>query len=262
MNNQILALCKEIEMPQGISEEAAAADISAVTKFIDTLTSPGLNDEEYKKITDATGDDPRGIKNLALQLSAAVKTREMYKQKNIGDNIFIDTMKCFTRFVLEDVPKYDYYGFDRGWWTYRQLALRIFRLGVLEFETTKREGEKVLSVHIPSDSVMTREALDSSYKQAAEFYKDYDYKYMYCDTWLLAPPLKELLPKESRILNFMADYDIKSTNPDADDFMGWVFVKKYPDLESLPEKTSLQRAVKKHLMAGGKVGSAYGVYKG
>ena len=261
MNNQITALCQELDMPHEISAEAASVDISQISRHIDTLISPEINDEVYKTIAADIGEDPRGIRTLALHLTAALKSRELYDQRGINNAIFIDTMKCFSRFVREYTAQYDHYGFNTGFWSWRQLSLKLFRLGVLEFETTEREGKKVLSVHIPSDAVMTKEALACSYKWAAEFFNNYEYEYIYCDTWLLSPALKDMLPEGSRILNFMADYEILSTAPDAKDFMTRVYVKEYPDYASLPENTSLQRAVKKHLLAGGKVGNAFGRYR-
>lgn len=248
MNQQILSLCRDIDMPEEMAKEVANTPVQKIEINADTSLS----------------DDPRGVKMLALHLTEALNTRETYKQKGISNDIYVETMKCFSRFVREHKKQFDCYGFDRGWWTWRQLYLQIFRLGALEFEIKNKDGKDMLSVHIPSDAVMTKEALDASYKWATEFFEeyfaDYDYEGMYCDTWLLAPPLRDFLPENSKILNFMADYEILSTNPDSDSYKMWVYWKDYPDIASLPEDTSLHRAIKKHLLAGGKIGTALGRY--
>lgn len=263
MNHSLLALCQDINIPREIADEVATIDITPMAQYIDSLLSSEKAKITYEHVA-SLGDDPRGVKMLALQLTAALHSRAIYVQKGISDHIFIDTMKCFTRFVCEHLIQFDHYGFDRGWWTWQQLSLNLFRLGTLEFEMKIKENKNILSVHIPSDAVMTKADLDTSYQWAnnffAEYFPDFKYEGVYCDTWLLAPVLKEMLKPGSKILNFMADYSILSTNPDAKDFMMWVYMKEYPDIDSLPENTSLQRDIKKHLQTGGKVGTALGQY--
>ena len=265
--NLLLALCQNIGIPPEISYEVASFsetfDLNPVSHLVENLSFA----DKAEKANDALqtlGDDPRGIRILTMQLTAALHSRELYAQKGISDKIFIDTMKCFSRFMGEHLEQFGHYGFNRGFWTWRQTALLLFRLGALEFEMKTLEGKNVLSVHIPSDAVMTREGLDASYKWAKEFFaqyfRDFHYENIYCGTWLLAPVLKEMLPEGSKILNFMSDYEIFKTNPDSQDFMIRVYKKSYPDLLSLPEDTSLQRAIKKHLLAGGTIGDASGYY--
>ena len=215
-------------------------------------------EEAYKKIKAHVDDDPKGIKMLTIQLAAALKSQELYDSKGIDLEIFVDTMKCFSRFCRDSFATYGDFRFDCCWWTYRQLSLNLFRLGELEFEMCADK----LSVHIPSDANMTRAGLDASYDWAKRFFAkhfpEYEYDGIYCNTWLLAPSLREMLPAGSRILNFMDDYEILSEDKEAMNCMLWVYKKKYQDYESLPEETSLQRAIKARLLAGKKVGSAYG----
>ena len=256
-------------MPDHAAEEAASVDISSLPNFennINTFNSPDMGYDAYNMIKKDIGADPKGFKDLALQLSAALRAREMYAEIGIDDKIFVDTMGCFSRFVKEHMVSFGHYGFDRGWWTWHQLCLSIFRIGVLEYEKKIDDGKNVLSIHIPSDSAMTREALDASYNMAAEFFKnkfkDYKFEYAYTDTWLLSPALRDMLPAGSKILDFMSDYKIVSSDPDAMDFFTWVFKIKHDDTvdyTTLPENTSLQRTVKKHLVAGGKIGNAKGI---
>jgi len=267
----LLALCQDIDIPQEISCEIASFaetfDITPVAHFVEDLCLADKAEKANDAINahlNVLGGDPRGIGILTMHLTAALKSRALYAQKGISDQIFIDTMKCFSRFIGEHRVQFDHYGFNRSFWTWRQPALLIFRLGTLEFEIKVLDSKNVLSVHIPSNAVMTREGLDASYQWAkkffAEYYHDFDYEHMYCGTWLLAPMLKELLPEGSKILNFMDDYEIFKTNPDSQGFMRWVYKKTYPDLSSLPEDTSLQRTIKQHLLAGGKIGDASGYY--
>ena len=79
-----------------------------------------------------------------------------------------------------------------------------------------------------------------------------------CDSWLLSPALKELLPEESRILQFQNRFEVKSWNKEEDAYLEWVFKRKDLPLEKLPEETSLQRKMKAYVLQGGKIGEAYG----
>jgi len=250
----LLELCKAIDLPKDFAKEVMDADIGDLTGHVDGLMDIKTAEQTYESIKSLSGTEI-----LALQLTAALRCRESYIQKGISEQIFVDTFKCFSRFVGEHMRTFDYYDFDRGWWTLRHVSMQIFRLGVLEFEKITKDGKPVLSVHIPSDSKMTREALDESYRMAVDFFKDYDFEDFYCSTWLLCPKLKALLPAGSRILNFMADYELTEVYEDSDSYMKWVFVKKYLDFDSLPENTHLQRAIKGHLKAGGTIGAATGL---
>jgi len=264
-NEKLLTLCNDILLPMEVISEVSRTietlDISPITSQIEELLTIETAGAAYNSIKEHLGDDQKGIKMLTVQLIAATQTRELYAKKGIDDGIFVGTMKCYTRFINEHMVSFGHYGFDRCWWAYRQLAQSIYRLGVLEFEML--DGK--LSVHIPSDAIMTRQGLDESYAWAKRFFSEHfsDYKYegFYCNTWLLAPALREMLPAGSKIRNFQDDYEIESVVSENADCMHWVFKKAYPDIDSLPEDTFLQRAIKNHLKAGKNVGVAVGWVK-
>ncbi len=218
--------------------------------------------------------DEDGMKILACMMRAMQDSYALYIEEKIPEKIFADTMKCFTRFLKEHVVSFGYCGFDRDFWTGRQLSLLLFRLGELEFEIVSEEGEKagapqaekcshyLIHVHIPSDADLSPECCDESFRMAEQFLAEHfpetvGSKFA-CDSWLLSPALKELLPEGSRILQFQNRFEVKSWNQDADDFLEWVFKRKDLPLEDLPEETSLQRKMKAYLLKGGKIGEAYG----
>ena len=84
---------------------------------------------------------------LTFMLAACSQTRKIYEDLQISETIFLDTMKCFPRFINEHLESYGTYGFDRDFWTMLQMAARLFRLGSLEYELTEAAGQK--AVHIP-----------------------------------------------------------------------------------------------------------------
>ena len=159
-------------------------------------------------------------------------------------------MKCFTRFVTEHLESYGRYGFDRGFWTVRQLSGVLFRIGELEYET-RDDG---IHLHIPSDAVLEKPRLRSSWEAARAMLGEAD---MVCHSWLLSPDLPGLLDEDSRILDFQRNFAIHSPEPD-DSFRQWVFKDPgCPDAQ-LPEDTRLQRRLKAFLLAGNTFHAARG----
>lgn len=70
---------------------------------------------KVKEIKDCLGDDPDGIKMLTCMLKSSLKTYDYYRKWGISEEIFIATMKCFSRFINEHKEGYGNYAFDREW---------------------------------------------------------------------------------------------------------------------------------------------------
>lgn len=274
----VLELCRQIQMPEEAVEQLAViidgCDFMLIADEFYKLFDINKGMEAYESIDAFCGRECNGLKALAVYLMSALHTKEIYQERGIDLDIYIKTMKMFTRFVNEYMNSYGEYGFDRGFWVYRILSVNLMRIGELEYEMYHmnkdydgylRKGDSVLSVHIPSDAALTKTSLSESYSRADEFFKecfpDYVYKYFYTHTWLLSPELKKLLPETSKILLFQSDYEIISVNEEDNSFMQWVYKRNYEDYAELPEETSLQRNIKVHLMTGGKIGSGAGVIK-
>ena len=83
---------------------------------------------------------------------------------------------------------------------------------------------------------------------------------LHCSSWLLDPKQKEFLPEHSNVLKFMNDFQVYR-NEDYENFPdGWrIFGDAWGlPVEQLPEKTGLQRAYKKWLLAGNRGGRGWG----
>ncbi len=212
------------------------------------------------------GDDD-GTEILVRQLGEAVESRRYGAWKRIPETIWLDTMRCYPRFISEYRRSYGRDGFDRGEWTVRQAGCRLFRIGELEYELLERDGKRFVSIHIPSDTRLEAGLLNDSVRQAkaflGDFYPEWQELPMICGSWLLSPALKDLLPPESRIRRFQDAFDLTEEDPDDRAALEWVFhvAEKQQDsvkIEELPEETSLQRKMKAMLLAGKKPGSATG----
>lgn len=229
---------------------------------------PGY-EKDHKPLSAGRGQmmrrDPDHWKMLYCQLECARRLYDKYQERHIPDQVFADTMKCYTRFLGECEKKNGRKFYDRGWWTYRQISMNLLRVGDLEFQFKEYDGQLGIDLHIPSDAVFTREAVDASFDQAkkllADCFPEYKYTRFTCDSWLLSPVLGELLPETSKILDFQRRFEILRRGEE-EDCIEWLFQSADDvDYEKLPEKTSLQRKVKKVLLEGGSIGTGFGVLR-
>jgi hypothetical protein len=67
-----------------------------------------------------------------------------------------------------------------------------------------------------------------------------------------------MLGEDSNIINFQNRFEIYDEGETGTEFVEWVFKTKSTDYNNLPEETSLQRNLKKHILAGGVIKDAYG----
>lgn len=266
---KLKTLCGKIAMPEEVTEKVIAAtenmDFSLLKKSVEKFRSRESRMDGIKELRTKLGEDPLGFKMLAYMLTAAGFTYDQYTEKQIDEKIFFDTFACFSRFVKEHRVSYGCYGFDREWWTPRQVAMQLFRIGELEYEMIEKDGKNQISIHIPSDAKLTRENCWTSLQNAFAFFRKYYPEYYnvnyICNSWLLSPNLKQVLDEHSNILMFQSAFQVTKFNPDDVEFMGWVFKNPAIPVEELPEKTSLQRNLKAYLKSGGKIGCAFGILK-
>ncbi len=287
----IQEFCKVINLQDEITGKVLtyynSPDFEVVCKQLDEVRSSVSNAQNaIQQMYGILAPDERQVKMLAYMLYCALEAKDQYKLLGIQDDIYVATMKCFTRFINECYRKTGVYAFDRGWWTVRQISLQLFRIGELEYEMTDWNNDPVISIHIPSDSNMSAEKCVESIKLSKDFFAKYYPKYSeckyICDSWLLSPELKKLLPITSNIIGFQNMFKIVETKPDTMGFVEWVFQraayeiatkpdadgkvemvyqKKDIDFNEMPGHTSLQRNIKEHMLAGGNIGEALGVLK-
>lgn len=255
-------LLRELELsPELISGLAQRINsLSCLNDRILSLTDGGS--QAYSELERLLGrEDHMGM--LACQLMAALTTRTRYREKGIGEEVFLATFRCFPRFLEETRRRTGHFRFDRGWWTWRQLGMLLFRIGELEFERLPETGD--ISIHIPSDADLSPEAVDRSVHKAREFFSRFypeSSGVFWCHSWLMSPVLRSLLAEDSNIRRFQERFLTGQGEFDGEDIYEWLFrVPEGTAAEALPEDTSLQRRVKALLLAGGKVGRAKGILK-
>lgn len=262
-------LCRMIDMPEEVILEIEKWNAEV---YREALEHYWIQVQDKSKWADALvevkellGDDKNGLKCLAFMMQTGLRTYQEYLEKGISEQIYIDTLSCFSRFVREHYDSFGRYGFDREWWTVRELTLREFRLGELEYEMVEEEDNKLIYVHIPSDTKLEKQKRRESYKKARSFFADYASDYAEaeycCESWLLSPKLKELLAGTSNIISFQEDFILDSYEAEDTSYMQWVFKNQALTLEEVPENTSLQRKMKAYLKNDGKIGAGRGHIK-
>ena len=266
-------LYRAIELPKEITERLDVIekelDLDALEPFLQKMMIPSTAEEGYLTLKAHLNEDSDQLRMLFCQLECACRQHEAYEQKEISDKIFTATMKCFTRFIRECERRHGHMYFDRGWWTYRQISMSLFRIGDLEYEMNTcsiggPDKEPVICIHIPSDAVFSEVSVDMSLQLAdiffAKKYPDHASVPYICESWLLSPVLKDLLDEDSRILSFMERFRIYRTEERNMDFLEWLFrVPEDFPAKDLPEETSLQKKAKKRLLEGTPLGAAYGL---
>ena len=201
-----------------------------------------------------------GTDVLTRHLAAAARNRLDGCWTRFPEDVYLATMGVFTRFVNEYHRSYGHYGFDRGFWTTRQVNARLFRLGELEYELYEEEGIKRIGVHIPSNVHLEGSLLNRSVEMSRSFLHEYfpewaSYDY-FCESWLLSGTLKDLLPPGSRILKFQEAFDLQDQEAETKDYLEWVFhiaggQMNSVNLQDLKEDTSLQKRLKAYMLSGG-----------
>ncbi|QFR63290.1 hypothetical protein LH991_04510 [Schleiferilactobacillus harbinensis] len=257
---QLQELCQRIDMPESVTTQLVAIDrqravpVSRWQAFYRGLAEFEPDEAFYHKLLAVAPDDALGFNVLWQSLNLALQAADIYRQRSIADEIYAATMGFFSRTVKEGRLEQGMYCFPTRTWGIRQLQLREFRLGTLEFEKTPTG---VIEIHIPSDADLDQSQRLAAYAQARQFwgpaYTDYE-----CFSWLLSPVLKQILPAKSHILQFQSDFRIERWDKEQGDYRKWIFHNSQAPIADLPETTSLQRSVKQLLLSGGTIGAGVG----
>ena len=259
-------LCNKIYLQKEVKEQVLrfsnGFDFALVNSLLEDFRQYEKMSESLTNLQERLGDDSDGFKVLACMLKASSDVYDIYKLKGISDDIYFATMKCYTRFIKETQIMTNKLCFDRFWWTTRQAGCHLFRIGELEYEMRPDNGKVVIDIHIPSDAVFTPSMVDNSINVAKEFFRKYypelvDLEF-YCHSWLLDKQLQTMLNEDSNIVNFQKRFEIYDDGEIDNSFIGWIFHTTTNDYQSLPEDTSLQRNVKKHILSGGIIRSSHG----
>ena len=222
----------------------------------------------------AAGQD--GLLILRLYLQWLEETKARYDAAGISEQLFWDSMKDLAIWCEDYLEKHGAPGFAEWEWVGASLRLEVIRIGRLQFAAGRlhREvtvegqyypvGTPVLEVHIPAGEALDEEAVAESLRRAPALFKQYfgkEFSLFHCHSWLLSPALGSLLPPGARILRFAQQFTVYGEDYEERQAEARVFGLLSDRYEDYPEKTSLQRALKKALLEGETVGMGLGIRK-
>ena len=265
----LLTLCDKIHLQPEIKSRVLAFsndfDFNSVNKQLKEFRNYEKISEALTELQAILGADTDNIKILSCMLKASADVFDIYQAQGISNEVYFATMKCYPRFISETYQMTGELYFDRYWWTSRQAGYHLFRIGELEYEMKHIEDEIVIDIHIPSDANFSPSAIDDSLASAKQFFSEHypelskaEYR---CHSWLLDKQLREMLKDSSNILSFQNRFEIFDEGEIGTDFIEWLYNTRTTDFDTLPENTSLQRNMKKHILSGGIVRNAYGRLK-
>ncbi len=158
-------------------------------------------------------------------------------------------------------------GIDEANWVINSLTLYVVRIGRLQYERSTHvhdytpELKKHLgtttayTIHIPRDGRLDIDEVKSSLKRASEHLGQ---EIFFCRSWLLSPDLDSLLPQGSNIRAFSQLFTPMGS-VESRQIEQYLFDKVLGNPNDYVATTSLQLAVKNHLLQGGKIREGMGI---
>ncbi|MBE6688202.1 MAG: hypothetical protein E7588_02860 [Ruminococcaceae bacterium] len=217
---------------------------------------------------------------LYIQLLLCEKAYDVYMKNGWDMDVYYDSMSDICVRIMRNYKekKSEVVGIDNFQWLSGFVRPNpiYFKFGRLEYETFEiktdfeyngvqyKNGQKAMTIHIPSYLKFTHEACLESYEKAKIFFdkslglKDIP---IICNSWMIHPNLQELLPADSAIAKFGRDFYIYGVTNEPAAPIQWVFgpYKEKPD--DYPQNTTLQKNLVKWIKAGKPVGRGIGILK-
>ncbi len=234
----------------------------------------------------------RPMLKLSLIYAFLPTVWDRYKEKNIPEEIFWDTMTDIRIWIDDHRARTDEDGVYELHWLMHHMNLNIFKVGRLQYQKMVwyfktpynkngveiKFGDKFLNMHIPRGAKLDYDECVKSLDMAKDFFATYfpefpNNKYA-CHSWLLYPGNKNFMPEGSNILKFASLYDIIQENEDPESAYLWLYGQKfknaeliksrketgnYGHIDELPQNSSLQKSTIDFIKNGGIFGEALGV---
>jgi hypothetical protein len=205
-------------------------------------------------------------------IAALPHVQQYFTRRGIPETVVQATVADLGRNVRVYRKRTGQGGLGVAWWLTLHFRGMIYQLGRLQFERARlgdraarqasrvglkfRADDHVLSIHIPDFlGPMTPEACDASIAEAhtifSTYFPDEPVVAGVCNSWLLDPQLGNYLREDSNIRRFQDRFQILPGAYNVNEsIVQFVFGPTAEDLDVLPQRSSLERAVVAHLRTG------------
>ena len=211
---------------------------------------------------------------MLLFLCLGERLRERYAEKGIDESIYYNSLADL-RYKLEECRLlYGRVGTFVASWNAGFFRMSRFGLGRLQFEMTKIKDPftvggidfpaqtSAIAIHIPrTGTPMDKESCDNAYAMAREFFKEQlgEKPIFHCNSWLLFPENKQILPSHTNTYRFLSEYEIVEWSYTVGQDLWRLFDTDEKNPDRLPTNGSLRRCYVEHLKKGGRVGRGRGI---
>ncbi len=217
--------------------------------------------------------------NMVALIDLFRPLRGLYRKEGLSDGLY-RSLACDLRYkLLECREVYGLWGTFVPAWFSNHLALDLFSLGRFQYQPERLHrdllfpdgrfvpaGSFMMRIHIPSDGQPLSDELRlDSYRRAVRFFAGdigSGPALFTCESWLLNPAHREMLPDTMNIRRFMDDFTLLTGFEEESFHDAWrVFGSaSLLPLSEWPEDTTLRRAYVKRLREGGRSGRGEGFF--
>lgn len=262
--DKILQLADKINLPYELNQKLSCLDKEKVENISFKCQAKGFTVLRKYGL----------LMRLAVILNLAVKVKQRYDEAGIDAKIYYDTMSDIEIWCRHA----QYKGIENYGWLKNHVSFELFRLGRLQFQFYKCKnktllykklpfdfGENLIYIHIPEGEKLNKDKCDESVALADVFFKtyfpEYDYRFYFCESWLLYGNNREFMAQDCNIVKFMCMFDIRYSIKVDVQAIERIFGKRKLFMKNYPEKTDLQKRAKEYLLRGNKLGIGVGVIK-
>jgi hypothetical protein len=216
-----------------------------------------------------------------LFLAALPHTIAWHRSRGIPEEISWASLADLGRHMALHRRMFNTAGVDAFWWITFCLRAELYDLGRLQYNLFTlgqgdesppwyppdeaerlgpgfREGDSCLGIHIPESGPLTPEACGESLEMARGFFEEFfptraDRRLATCWSWLLDDQLEDWLPADSNIVQFQRRFELVPGWSESDLLLSFVFRRPdIGDIDSLPQRSTLERAAVALVRAGGR----------
>ncbi|WP_375423250.1 acyltransferase domain-containing protein [uncultured Friedmanniella sp.] len=218
---------------------------------------PGEPDRDLWPDFDVSAD-PYGVGVLPLLalVATAPDLVAFHRSRGVPEEVSAQTLTELGQQVWVHRQTYGSFGLHTYWWVPVAWSGSLYWLGRLQFNLELLPTGWVVSTHIPQSGRLDAAAVDDSFARAATFFPRHfperpatDF---WCHSWLLDPALAQALDPASNMARFQRRWHLYGDPmPGDEDALFFTFARRGEvDLDTLPQRTSLQRVIVQRLQAG------------